>query len=159
MDTLKVNIDIETCTISVFNNVRGIPIEIHTREKMYIPELIFGHLLSSSNYDDDEKKLTGGRNGYGAKLANIYSHEFTIETDDKNTSQKYKQTWTENMSKFGKAKITKNSKGEEYTRVTFRPDLALFGMETIDDDTVSLLKKRVYDMAGTVKDGQGCFND
>ena len=159
MDTLKINIDVENGEISVYNNGRGIPIEIHSTEKIYIPELIFGHLLSSSNYDDDEKKLTGGRNGYGAKLANIYSHEFTIDTADKNTSQKYKQTWSENMGKVGKAKITKNSKGEEYTRVTFRPDLKRFGMATIDDDTIALLKKRVYDMAGTVKDVKVYLND
>src|ERR1700723_105282 len=138
MDTLKVNIDVEACTISVFNNGRGIPIEMHTQEKMYIPELIFGHLLSSSNYDDDEKKLTGGRNGYGAKLTNIYSHEFTIDTADKNT---------------------KNPKGEEYTRVSFRPDLTRFGMTRIDEDTVALLKKRVYDMAGTVKNIKVYLND
>jgi DNA topoisomerase-2 len=159
MDTIKVNIDVENSTISVYNNGRGIPIEIHTREKIYIPELIFGHLLSSSNYDDDEKKLTGGRNGYGAKLANIYSHEFAVETADKNTGQKYKQRWTENMSKVEKAKITKNPKGEEYTRVTFRPDLERFGMNTIDEDTISLLKKRVYDMAGTVKNVKVYLND
>lgn len=159
MDTLKVNIDVESNTISVYNNGRGIPIEIHTGEGIYVPELIFGHLLSSSNYDDDEKKLTGGRNGYGAKLANIYSHEFTVETADKNTSQKYKQTWTENMGKVGKAKITKNPRGEEYTRVTFRPDLKRFGMDSIDDDTIALLKKRVYDMAGTVKDIKVFLND
>ncbi|KAF9535792.1 DNA topoisomerase [Crepidotus variabilis] len=152
MDALKVNIDVEENTISVYNNGRGIPIEIHSREKMYIPELIFGHLLSSSNYDDDEKKLTGGRNGYGAKLTNIYSHEFTVETADKNTQQKYKQTWTNNMSTCGKAKITKNAKGEEYTRITFKPDLKRFGMDKIDEDTASLLRKRVFDMAGTVKD-------
>jgi len=159
MDTLKVNIDVEAGTISVYNNGRGIPIEIHSKEKIYIPELIFGHLLSSSNYDDDEKKLTGGRNGYGAKLANIYSHEFTVETADKNTSQKYKQTWTDNMSKCGTAKITKNSKGEEYTRITFRPDLKRFGMDRIDDDTLGLLKKRVYDMSGTVKNVKVYLND
>lgn len=159
MDTLKVNIDVEACTISVFNNGRGIPIEMHTQEKMYIPELIFGHLLSSSNYDDDEKKLTGGRNGYGAKLTNIYSHEFTIDTADKNTKQKYTQTWTQNMSKISKAKITKNPKGEEYTRVSFRPDLTRFGMTRIDEDTVALLKKRVYDMAGTVKNIKVYLND
>lgn len=153
------NINVEEGTISVYNNGRGIPIEIHSREKIYIPELIFGHLLSSSNYDDDEKKLTGGRNGYGAKLANIYSHEFTVETADKNTQQKYKQTWTENMSNVGKAKITKNSKGEEYTRITFRPDLKRFGMDRIDDDTVALLKRRVYDMAGVVKDVKVFLND
>lgn len=159
MDTIKVSIDVEECTISVYNNGRGIPIEIHSREKMYIPELIFGHLLSSSNYDDDEKKLTGGRNGYGAKLANIYSHEFTVETADKNTQQKYKQTWTNNMSVCGKAKITKNAKGEEYTRVTFRPDLKRFGMDRIDDDTAGLLRKRVYDMVGTVRDVKVFLND
>ena len=159
MDIVKVNIDIEECTISVYNNGRGIPIEMHSQEKMYIPELIFGHLLSSSNYDDDEKKLTGGRNGYGAKLANIYSHEFTVETADKNTQLKYKQTWTNNMSVCGKPKITKNAKGEEYTRVTFRPDLKRFGMDRIDEDTAGLLRKRVYDMAGTVRDIKDFLND
>ena len=158
MDTIKVTIDPESNTISVHNNGRGIPIEIHSREKIYIPELIFGHLLSSSNYDDDEKKLTGGRNGFGAKLTNIYSTEFTVETADKNSGQKYVQTWTDNMSKMGKAKITKNKK-EEYTRVTFKPDLQRFGMDTIDEDTVSLLKKRVYDMAGTTKDVKVFLND
>jgi DNA topoisomerase-2 len=159
MDTLKIEIDVENGKISVYNNGRGIPIEIHSKEKMYIPELIFGHLLSSSNYDDDEKKLTGGRNGYGAKLANIYSTEFIIDTADKGTSQKYKQTWSDNMGKCGKAKITKNSRGEEYTRVTFTPDLKRFGMTTIDPDTVSLLKKRVYDMAGTIRDVKVYLND
>ncbi|KAJ6569535.1 DNA topoisomerase II [Mycena capillaripes] len=159
MDTLKVEIDVEECTISVYNNGHGIPIEIHSTENVYIPELIFGHLLAGSNFDDDEKKLTGGRNGYGAKLANIYSHEFTVETADKKSSQKYKQTWTNNMGTCGKAKITKNAKGEEWTKITFRPDLKRFGMDSLDEDTASLLRKRVYDMAGTVKDIKVFYND
>ncbi|KAF8213785.1 DNA topoisomerase [Mycena galopus ATCC 62051] len=159
MDQLKVDIDIEECTISVYNNGHGIPIEIHSTENVYIPELIFGHLLAGSNFDDDEKKLTGGRNGYGAKLANIYSHEFTVETADRKSQQKYKQTWTNNMGTCGKAKITKNTKGEEWTKITFRPDLKRFGMESIDEDTASLLRKRVYDMAGTVKDIKVFLND
>jgi DNA topoisomerase II len=159
MDTIKVNIDTDAGTISIYNNGRGIPIEIHSREKIYVPELIFGHLLSGSNYDDDEKKLTGGRNGYGAKLANIYSHEFVIETADKGTSQKYMQVWKNNMSECNKPKITKNTKGEEWTRVTFRPDLARFGMDSIDEDIASLLRKRVFDMAGCVKDVKVFLND
>lgn len=159
MDTIRVNIDVEESTISVYNNGRGIPTEIHSKEKIYIPELIFGHLLASSNYDDSEKKLTGGRNGYGAKLANIYSLEFTIETAHKESQLKYKQTWTNNMTVCGKAKITKNTKGEEWTRVTFKPDLKLFGMNSIDEDTAGLLRKRVYDLAGTVKDVKVFLND
>jgi DNA topoisomerase-2 len=69
MDTLNVTIDSDSNTISIYNNGKGIPIEIHEKEKIYIPELIFGNLLTSSNYDDDEKKVTGGRNGYGAKVS------------------------------------------------------------------------------------------
>jgi DNA topoisomerase-2 len=69
MNLLEVDIDPETNTISVKNNGKGIPVEIHDKEKIYIPELIFGTLLTSSNYDDDEKKVTGGRNGFGAKVS------------------------------------------------------------------------------------------
>jgi DNA gyrase/topoisomerase IV subunit B len=57
MDSLKVTIDQEQGTISVYNNGRGIPIEMHAKEKIYVPELIFGHLLTSSNYNDKEKKV------------------------------------------------------------------------------------------------------
>jgi DNA topoisomerase-2 len=148
MDTLKVTVDKENNEISVFNNGKGIPIEIHDREKIWIPEMIFGHLLTSSNYNDDEKKVVGGRNGYGAKLCNIFSTEFTLETADKNSKKKYKQTWTNNMGNIGKAIITSNSKGEEYTKITFKPDLKKFGMERMDEDLESIVKRRVYDMAG-----------
>lgn len=44
-------------SITIWNNGRGIPVEIHKEEQVYVPELIFGHLLTSSNYDDDEKKV------------------------------------------------------------------------------------------------------
>lgn len=112
--------------------------------------MIFGHLLTGSNYDDDEAKTTGGRNGYGAKLCNVFSTEFTLETQDSNSGKRYKQTWTENMSKMGKAKIT-SSKSSDFTRVTFTPDYRRFKMTGIDDDFEALVKRRVYDMAGTLK--------
>lgn len=47
----------EANTIRVWNNGDGVPVEVHKEEKVYVPELIFGHLLTSSNYDDDEKKV------------------------------------------------------------------------------------------------------
>jgi DNA topoisomerase II len=91
MDSVKVDIDAEANRISVYNNGDGIPVEIHGEEKVYVPEMIFGHLLTSSNYDDNVKKTTGGRNGYGAKLTNIFSTEFIIETADGKRQKKYKQ--------------------------------------------------------------------
>ena len=150
MDEIKITVDREKGEISVMNNGKGIPIEIHSKEKIYVPEMIFGHLLTSSNYDDDQQKVTGGRNGYGAKLCNIFSTEFTVETADAKQKKKYKQTWTQNMSNMGVAKIT-DCKGEDYTKVTFRPDFAKFGMMGMDDDFEALAKRRVYDLAGTCK--------
>ena len=90
-DTIKVTIDPDTFAISVWNNGSGLPVQIHKKEKIYIPELVFGNLLTSDNYDDSEKKTTGGRNGYGAKLANIFSTKFIIETADTKSKKKYKQ--------------------------------------------------------------------
>ncbi|KAL2009643.1 hypothetical protein VTN00DRAFT_5450 [Thermoascus crustaceus] len=150
MDEIKITIDRESGEISVWNNGRGIPIEIHSKEKIYIPELIFGHLLTSSNYNDNQQKVTGGRNGFGAKLCNVFSTEFTIETQDSRQKKRYKQTWTDNMTKMGKAKIT-DAKGDDYTKVTFKPDYAKFGMDGMDDDFEALVKRRVYDLAGTTK--------
>ena len=85
MDCIRVVIDQNASMISVWNNGKGIPIEFHKEHKIYVPELIFGHLLTGSNYDDDEKKVVGGRNGYGAKLTNIFSKKFTIEIEDENS--------------------------------------------------------------------------
>lgn len=113
--------------------------------------MVFGHLLSGSNYDDEEKKTVGGRNGYGAKLCNVFSKQFTIETQDSSNGKRYKQTWRDNMSKMDKAKITSN-KSSDFVRVSFKPDYDRFGMpDGIDDDLESLIFRRVYDMAGTVE--------
>ncbi|KAL7721006.1 DNA topoisomerase 2 [Entamoeba marina] len=144
MNTIQVHFNNDT--ISVMNNGQGIPIEIHPKEKIYIPELIFGHLLTSSNYSDDDKKVTGGRNGYGAKLANIFSTSFKIETCD--GKQLYKQAWRNNMGEMDKAEITKTKKIEQYTKVTFTPDYKKFQMTGMEDDTLALLIRRVYDIAG-----------
>ena len=49
----------ENNRIKIWNNGKGIPVVEHKTENVYVPTLIFGHLLTSSNYDDSEKKVTG----------------------------------------------------------------------------------------------------
>lgn len=83
MTYIDVDIDQKKGTISVKNNGKGIPVEMHKDEKCFVPDLIFGNLLTGSNFNDDERKVTGGRNGYGAKLANIFSSLFIVECSDK----------------------------------------------------------------------------
>ncbi|XP_011691623.1 PREDICTED: DNA topoisomerase 2 isoform X2 [Wasmannia auropunctata] len=150
MDAIKIDIDSENNTISVWNNGKGIPVVIHKEENMYVPTMIFGHLLTSSNYDDEEEKVTGGRNGYGAKLCNIFSHRFTVETATKEYKKCLKQTWGNNMGKASEPRI-KEYFGDDFTKVTFSPDLTKFKMQSLDEDIVSLMTRRAYDVAASSK--------
>lgn len=145
VDAIKVNIDSASGTISVLNTGKGIPVEIHEKEQMYIPEMIFGNLLTSSNYDDNEKRTTGGRNGYGAKLANIFSTEFTVETYDVNSQKLYSQTWKDNMKIKGEPEIKKKKLSKGFAKFTFTPDLARFKMKKLDKDIIAMFEKRVHD--------------
>lgn len=60
------------------------------------------------------------------------------------------QVFSENMGKKSEPQITKCKQGENWTRVTFKPDLAKFNMTHLEDDVVALMRKRVVDMAGTL---------
>ena len=150
MNTIKVDIDAEKNTISVWNNGQGIPVTMHKEQNMYVPTMIFGHLLTSSNYNDDEKKVTGGRNGYGAKLCNIFSNSFTVETATKQYKKLFKQSWGANMTKASDPKI-KEFAGTDYTRITFSPDLTKFKMDRLDEDIVALMSRRAFDVAASTK--------
>ncbi|KAJ3363539.1 DNA topoisomerase 2 [Kappamyces sp. JEL0680] len=96
---------------------------------------------------------------YGAKLCNIFSTEFTVETADSASGKRFKQVYKNNMSIKGEPKISTNSKGENFTKITFKPDLAKFGLTEIDDGFYGLLVKRVYDLAGCVKGIKVFLND
>ncbi|XP_018321367.1 DNA topoisomerase 2 [Agrilus planipennis] len=150
MDCIKVEIDSENNVISVWNNGQGIPVVMHKEENMYVPTMIFGHLLTSSNYNDEEEKVTGGRNGYGAKLCNIFSTKFTVETACKDYKKQFKQTWGSNMTKTSEPKI-KEFFGDDFTKITFTPDLSKFKMNTLEDDIVQLMSRRAYDVAASTR--------
>ncbi len=147
--------------ITVRNDGEGIPVEEHPVHKLYAPEMIFGRLLSSSNYNDaKQERIVGGMNGYGAKLANIFSTEFTVETVDAVRQKRYKQTWTRNMMDCGKASITKAT-CKPYTEISFSPDLGRFKWEgdaatptEMPADMVAVLCTRVIDAAACA--GKDC---
>ncbi|UKK02038.2 DNA topoisomerase 2 [Theileria orientalis] len=149
MTCIKVTIDTETGAIVVYNDGEPIPIQIHSEHNMYVPQLIFGELLTSDNYDDSEERVTGGRNGFGAKLANIFSKTFTVVVANKKMRKKFKMTWCDNMKKTkGPAKV-ESYQGPDFVKITFLPDYEKFNLKQIDPGTLKVLKKRVYDIAGT----------
>jgi len=153
MNLIEIVIDPEANKISVWNNGKGIPITMHREHKCYVPAMIFGQLLTSSNYDDTEKKTTGGRNGFGAKLANIFSTKFMVETGEARSMKHYTQTFRNNMQDQGDPVISTLEKKQNFTCITFWPDLAKFKMQKMDSGIISLMSKRAYDLAG-VTDGK-----
>lgn len=157
MSEIRINIDINSGIISIWNNGKGIPVVKHKEYDIYIPELIFGHLLTSSNYNDNEKRTVGGRNGYGAKLTNIFSKEFIIETLDSERHLRYKQKFYDNMFRCDKPSITTCKNTTSWTKITFLPDYARFNMDKLTNDTMILFKKRCYDIAGTSGNGQKVY--
>ena len=116
----------DTLEVVVENDGDGIPIEMHPTEKVWAPELIFGHLLTSGNYKKEEEKIVGGKNGYGAKLTNIFSNTFTVETRTPKNGQKYTQKWSKNMSVVGKPSIKADSSAKGFVKISYEPDLSRF---------------------------------
>ena len=145
---IRVSFDIEKGTFSVENDGEGIPIRMHTTENIYVPELIFGHLRTSTNYETSTN-CVGGQNGYGIKLAAIWSTSLEIDLIGPKTDGSlahYVQTFNNNLTEISKPVIKPYKKKKIWTKITFRPDWTRFGCE-FDQAMQDWLKRRVYDLA------------
>lgn len=148
---LQIWIDEQTGEMKLENDGEGIDIAKHSKKNKYVPEMIFGDLLTSTNYDKNKKRTVGGKNGLGAKIANIFSEEFTVETVDRKRKLKYRQTFRNNMTVAEPPEIVKYTR-VPFTRITYKPDFKRF---KIDDPSKMqdwlLLKKRVVDAAACTR--------
>lgn len=142
---IKVSIDTESGEISVYNDGDGIEVNFNDKHSMYDPELIFGNMLTSSNYVENDKLNIGGQNGIGSKACNIFSKAFTVETVDARKKKLYSQTWTDNMLEKTEPIIEKYTK-YPFTKITFTPDYEKFGLTKLTEEVAQLFKKRVYDL-------------
>ena len=148
---IETNID-EDGTITLNNDGNGIDIAKHPEYDIWIPEMVFGHLRTSTNYNKDEKRIVGGKNGFGFKLVLIWSLYGRVETIDHTRGLKYVQEYHNNLDNISPPVITKVPKTTKpYTKVSFRPDYARLGVQGLTHDMLALLKKRVYDI-GAVTD-------
>ena len=132
--------------ITITNDGNGIDVEKHPKHDIWIPEMIFGHLRTSTNYDKTEKKIVGGKNGFGFKLVLIWSTWGKIETIDHVRGLKYVQEFENNLDVIKKPSIRK-CKNKPYTSVSFKPDYARLGLEGLSDNMMQLFRRRVYDIA------------
>jgi len=146
--SIEVEVDAATGTITMTNDGNGIDIAQHPEHKMWIPEMIFGHLRTSTNYAEDKKeKIVGGKNGFGFKLVLVWSTWGSVETVDHVRGLKYIQEFKTNLTQICAPKITKCASKKPYTRISFRPDYARLGIAGLTPEMMALFAKRVYDIA------------
>lgn len=162
--TTKIDVTFNDSEIVIENNGEGIPVQIHKHAGEYLPQMLFGSLYTGSNFhdDDEQKQIVGGRHGYGAKLTNLFSHEFTLETAFAGIY--FRQTWRDNMGEFcyDDKDTVSDFTGEDFTRITFKPDLARLcpnnnGSSKFSKESKEAILKRCVDVAGTA-DIEVCVN-
>jgi DNA topoisomerase-2 len=148
---IKIDIDKETGLTSVWNDGDHIPIEMNEKEKMYNHTLIFGNLLTGSNYDDSVNRTVSGKNGVGAKVCNVFSVMFQVEGYDPEHKRRFSQVWKNNMKEASVATVEEKVKekiGCGFTKVSYIPDFARFGlMDGYTDDLIALYTKYIVDAA------------
>ena len=158
---IDVEVDRATGAVRISNNGATLPLGEHETEGMRVPELVFGHLMSGENFSDDQRRLVGGRNGLGSKLANIFSTRFEVEIvgDDGGRRRQYTQAWSNNMRAVTPP-VLRASKKQTRTTICFQPELARFGLSApLDADTVGLMRRRAYDVAGCLGKGVSVYFD
>lgn len=143
----NIKVTIQNDRIEVTNDGEGLEVSIHPEYNVYIPELIFGNLLTSSNFDDEAlaEKMIGGMNGLGAKLTNIFSKVFQITTVDSTRGKQYQQEFRDNMTIVGTPRVTPNKK-YPFTTITFVPDYEKFGLGGMTEDIRAMFMRRAYDV-------------
>lgn len=150
---IKVSIDELTGMTTIWNDGEIIPIEMNEEEKCYNHSMIFGQLLTSSNYDDDEERVDiSGRNGLGVKLTNVFSTWFRVSALDPASGKMFEQEWADNMKVTGPPKIKASKLKTGYTEVSWIPDFAKLGADGgYTKDLISLYCKFVVDAAMLTK--------
>jgi DNA topoisomerase-2 len=160
-ETLQIiNVNISSESFSIFNDGVGIDVIKHPVHKIYVPELIFANLMTSTNYDESEQRITGGTHGLGAKLSAIFSNKFIVEVWDSKRKLYYYQTYENNLGKISQPKIEKYSQVKNYpdskvkggVKITIYPDFSKFKTDKFSNDMINLLNKRTVDLIGLCKE-------
>lgn len=180
--TIKVNLDLETGLISVWNDGVVIPIiknknqvveegdseniflskedklNLKKLNELYIHSLIFGHLRSSSNYTNEEVREVSGKNGVGVKCTNIFSSYFCVTGVDPIQKLKLVQEWSNNMTKTKGPEITNCNLTRGYTEVKYIPDFTKFNLTKYPEEFFSIAKKLVIDVSSLLPEINVYFN-
>jgi len=117
----------EDNSISVEDNGRGIPVDMHPTEKMSALELVMTTLHAGGKFDHSSYKVSGGLHGVGVSVVNALSIEASAEI--KRNGKIYRQAY-QYGARIGELEIIGESSSTG-TRITFKPDPEIFSETTV----------------------------
>ena len=126
---------LEDGSLSVEDDGRGMPVDIHPDEGIPAVELIFTRLHAGAKFSNEDYKFSGGLHGVGVSVVNALSS--FLEAEIKRDGQKYSIRFEESEKKSDLKNIEKVGKKNTGTKVTFLPDPQYFDNAKI---SVSQLK-------------------
>ena len=138
-DQIDVSIHIDN-SVTVVDNGRGIPVDLHPTEKKSAAEVVLTKLHAGGKFDKASYKVSGGLHGVGLSVVNALAEslEVEIKRDGKVYQQRYKRGVAQApLKEVGRSK-------ERGTRVTFRPDPQIF--ESLDF-SFDILSQRLRELA------------
>ena len=144
--------------ISVYDNGRGIPVDIHPQKKIPAVELIFTVLHAGGKFNNKNYSVSGGLHGVGASVTNALSEWLTVDVFKSGTQY----TMKFHSYQLPNGEIASGRKLEDLTskpcdkklkgtKVTFKPDPRVFGKEEYSFDTISKRLRELAFLNGGVK--------
>jgi len=133
-DTIKVTINKDE-TVTVEDNGRGIPVDMHPEEKRSALEVVMTVLHAGGKFDKDTYKVSGGLHGVGVSVVNALSENLTVEV--KRSGKTYRQEYVRGIPQYKVKEVGTAKKNETGTTTTFRPDKQIFKVTKFKFDTVA----------------------
>ncbi len=133
-DTIKVTINKDE-TVTVEDNGRGIPVDMHPEEKISALEVVMTVLHAGGKFDHDSYKVSGGLHGVGVSVVNALSE--TLKVEVKRNGKVYRQEYDRGVPRYTVKEVGSAKKNETGTTTTFRPDKQIFKITKFKFDTVA----------------------